>query len=138
MPTIYSYQKFIDALRTVELRLPEDPSTHQPIGTELCTIDGTTYVSLPDGVSLPADQPPEIGTPEAVTLTAALTDQIKAASPHVRLIDQRVRDQIRAKYSLEDELKLLRLGPSTDFTTYTNYIESCRSWGAQQREALGL
>lgn len=47
MAYIVSYQKHIDSIRTVEIRLPEDVSM-QRIGTELATINGVTYVSLPD------------------------------------------------------------------------------------------
>ena len=138
MPTIYSYQKHIDASITRELLMPADPQTGQPLGTELCTIDGLTYVSIPDGISLPVDQPPEIGTPHVVTLTDALKAQIKAASPHVRLIDERVVVAIRSQYSVNDELKLLRLALSTETSTYNAYVEDCRSWGRGEKTKLGL
>ena len=75
MPSIVSYQKHIDSIRTVEIRLPEDATLLQRIGTELATIDGITYVSLPDGASLPANQPEEIAASiQTVTLTPALRE----------------------------------------------------------------
>jgi len=60
MPYIVSYQKFIDIDRTVEIALPADLEG-QRIGVELATIDGVTYVSLPDEVTLPGQQPAEVG-----------------------------------------------------------------------------
>ena len=138
MPTIVSYQKHIDALITRELNLPAGESL-QRLGTELATIDGVTYVSLPDGVTLPAEQPAEIaGSIETVTLTGSLRDAIAAASPHVRLIRQMVQEKIAEVYSMADEIKLLRTAPSSEFEVYNAHAEDCRAWGRSQKAALGL
>ena len=53
MPTIYKYQKISDAYTTYILAEPD----YELLGledriTELCTIDGVTYVSVPDGITL--------------------------------------------------------------------------------------
>lgn len=140
MPSIVSYQKYIDSIRTVEIRLPEDDGLmRQRLGTELATINGVTYVSLPDGVVLPADQPEEIAASvQIVTITPALRDEIANASPHVRLIRERVAGRIAERYSLGDEIKLLRTAPSAEFELYNAYAEDCRAWGRQQKAALGL
>ena len=130
------YQKAISALTTAELRLPEDPQTHARLGTELAEVDGYTYVSLPDGAVLP-EQPAGV-TPEAVVLDDATREAIKAASPHVRLINERVRAAIAERYSYADELKLLRTAPSAEFTAYNAYVEECRAWGHSQKAGLGL
>jgi hypothetical protein len=135
MTSIYAYRKFIDAVRTVEIRLPEDEN-HQRIGTELATIDGETYVSIPAGHELPT-QPQEISVRE-IQLTPELKNQISAASPHVRLIRQKVSEKIAEQYSMGDEIKLLRTAPSAEFEAYNEYAESCREWGREQRAALGL
>ena len=138
MTTIIAYQKYITADITRELRLPEDEN-HQRLGTELATIDGVTYVCLPDGAILPADQPQEIAAGIAVmTLTAAQIAAIKAASPHVRLINQRVAEMIAAEYSLADEIKLLRTAPSAEFEAYNAHAEACRAWGRAEKAKLGL
>lgn len=122
------------------------------MGTELATIDGTTYVALPDGAVLPADQPAEIASSiAAVTLDPALREQIKAASPHCKLIGQRMIEQIRAAYSIDDEMYFARIGvgaatgmyqPSSDelqaMTVFGEFVESVRQWGRQQRAELGL
>ncbi len=138
MPSIVSYRKYIDSQVTRELRLPED-SAHQRLGTELATIEGVTYVSLPDGATLPTDQPQEIGASIAtVTLTDALRDAIKAASPHVRLINVRVQAAIAERYSFADEIKLLRTAPSPECVAYNAYAEECRQWGRAEKAKLGL
>lgn len=135
---IISYQKHIDATITREIKLPEDDK-HQRIGTELATIDGTTYINLPDGAALPADQPAEIAASiTTVTLTAALREQIKAASPHVRLINATVVEKIAEIYSTGDEIKLLRTAPSPEFKAYNAHAEACRAWGREQKAAIGL
>ena len=152
MPSIISYQKHIDSIRTVEIRLPEDATLHQRIGTELATIDGITYVSLPDGVSLPANQPEEIAASiQTVTLTPALREAIKAASPHCQLIAQRMVEKIRALYSIDDEMYFARIGvgaangmytPTQDemqaMTVFGEFVESIRQWGREERARLGL
>ena len=135
MTSIYAYRKFIDAVRTVEIRLPEDEN-HQRIGTELATIDGETYVSIPTGYELPT-QPQEISVRE-IQLTPELKNQISAASPHVRLIRQKVSEKIAEQYSMGDEIKLIRTAPSAEFEAYNAYAEDCRAWGREQRAALGL
>ena len=131
---IYSYQKHIDSLRTVEIALPVDGM--ERLGTELATVDGTTYVYVPDTAALPA-QPPEI-TVEGAILTPELLDAIKAASPHVRLIDARVVEQIRARYSLDDEIKMLRMTPSDESSAYVAYVEACVAWGQTEKAKIGL
>ena len=138
MPTLISYRKHIDALITRELRLPEGEN-HQRLGQEIATLDGATYVSLPDGAVLPADQPDEIAASiETVTLTDTLREAIKAASPQVRLINTTVAEKIAASYSMADEIKLLRTAPSAEFEAYNAHAEACRAWGREQKAALGL
>lgn len=135
-----AYRKHIDSLYTRELRLPEG-SQNQRLGTELCTIDDVTYVSLPDGAMLPTEQPTEILASIQTLPTPLpddLCDEIKAASPHVRLINERVRNAIAERYSLADEIKLLRTAPSPEMQAYDAYAEECRAWGRAQKAALGL
>jgi hypothetical protein len=137
MPVIYKYQKISDAYTTYILAEPD----YELLGledriTELCTIDGVTYVSVPDGITLP-EQPEQI-TVEEVALTDELKAAIRAASLHVQLIDERVVMKIREKYSVNDEIKLIRLGASDDFTAYNDYIETCRAWGAAAKARLGV
>jgi len=140
MPTIITYKKYIDPQVTRELRMPVDANLH-PIGVELATlIDGLTYVSLPDGVGLPVDQPVEIAASivNPVTLSAIKLAELKMESPHVRLINQRVAEGISERYTLADEIKLLRTAPSTEFNTYNAFVEDCRAWGRAEKAKIGL
>ena len=140
MPSIVSYRKHITTEITRTLRLPEDPDSRQVLGTELATLaDGLTYVSLPDGAVLPIAQPSEISASIApVALTDALRTELKRASPHVLLINERVRQKIGARYSLPDEIKMLRTAPSEESVAYNAFVEECREWGRLQKAALGL
>jgi hypothetical protein len=117
--------------------------------TELCTLDGWRYVSVPDGIT--PIVPDTLTTWQSVTVTPALREQIKAASPQCRLIAEQVIARIRATYSLDHELYLARIGigvlqgtytPSADeqaeIAQYQIDVEAAREWGRQQRAALGL
>lgn len=137
MAKILSYRKVTDEYTTYTLREPDYGEEDDHI-TELCTINGVTYVSVPDGMELP-EQPEQIAeTLQEVELTDDLRKQIKKASPHIRLINQRVVEMIRDRYSVDDELKMLRLAPSDESTAYNDYVEECRAWGRQEKEKLGL
>ncbi len=140
MPIIIAYKKYIDQQVTRTLRLPDDDDHHQ-IGVELATLpDGVTYVCLPDGVSLPSDQPDEITESiiNPAILAPELVAELKMASPHIRLINQRVANAIAERYTTADEIKLLRTAPSTEFNTYNAYVEDCRAWGRAEKAKLGL
>lgn len=132
------------------MRLPDsqgaDDSTYC---TELCTLDGVTYVAVPDGVTLP-EQHPEI-TIADVTLTDEMKEQIKAASVHVALIGERMVHKIRAAYSIDDEMYFARIGVGAATGLYTpapdemvemqafgGFVEMVRQWGRVERAKLGL
>ena len=152
MPYIISYQKYTDSQISRTLRLPEDSVTYAPIGTELATIAGVTYVSLPDGVVLPSGQPVEISASiQSVVLTPALRKAINISSPHVQLIKTRIIDEIRKSYSIDDEMYFARIGvgaannlyaPTTDemqaLTAFGQFVEGVRQWGRNERAKLGL
>lgn len=98
-------------------------------------------MSLPDGATLPTQQPAQIvASIETLPnpLPNSLRDEIRAASPQVAYIQQRVVERIRARYSVDDEIKLLRIAPSPETSAWNDYVEDCRQWGREQRAALGL
>ena len=145
MPFIVSYQKQSDAYTTYTLLAPEG-------STELCTLDGVTYVSVPDDVALP-EQPSQIADSivNPVTLTTELREAIKSTSLHCQLIHQRMEDKIREKYSLSDEQYFSRIASGVALGMYAfetceqdalvafgTYIEEVRQWGREQRALLGL
>ncbi len=122
------------------MHLPEGDDHHQ-IGVELATLPGgVTYMCLPDGVTLPIDQPEEIAASiiNPAILAPELVAELKMASPHIRLINQRVADAIAERYTTADEIKLLRTAPSTEFNTYNAFVEDCRAWGRVEKAKLGL
>ena len=146
MPSIIGYQKASDIYTTYQLATPDGAEC-----TELCTLNGITYVSLPDGAVLPPQAAQIAASVAVIALDAALRANIIAASPHCQLIDTRMRDMIRAQYPLEDELKFARIGvgaamgmytPTGDemqaMTVFGVHVESVRQWGRDEREKLGL
>ena len=134
MAKIYKYQKVIDAC-TTHCLFESDYGDGERI-TELCTIDGVTYVSVPDGIALPPQSKQIRVVP--VELTEELSVAIRAASPHIELINQRTVERIRARYSVNDEIKMLRIGPSPETEAYNDWVEACRAWGREQKASLGL
>jgi hypothetical protein len=129
---ILKYQKITDKYTTYTVNDEENRIT------ELCTINGDTYISVPDNVTSPK-QPKEI-TLKPVTMTDELKEQIEETSPHIRLIKKRIKDKIRKKYSIEDELKIIRNkinGIEVEkYTEYNNYVEGCITEGKIEKEAL--
>lgn len=131
MPSIVAFLKASDAWTTYSLNAPEG-------ATELCTLDGVTYTALPDGAVL-GEQPEQIAASvQVIAPDIELRERICAASPHVALIRDRVAAQIAERYSITDEVKLLRTAPSAEFEAYNEYAESCRQWGRDRKAELGL
>lgn len=153
MPSLYAYQKHIDAIHTHELTLPTGQGQERG-GQELCTLpDGRTVVVLFDGFTLPEAQHATIAA--SITRLDAITDELKnairEASPHVRLINQQMQERIRSKYSAEDEMKFSRIGvgqalgqykmtaqETADLTAFGKYLEECRQWAKVERAKLGV
>ena len=114
MPSIVAYLAASDAYTTYRLNAPEG-------STELCTLDGVTYTALPDGAVL-GEQPEQIAASvQVIAPDIELRERICAASPHVALIRDRVAAQIAERYSITDEVKLLRTAPSAEFEAYNEY-----------------
>lgn len=148
MATIYQYQKQITAgADGTIIDFVRSEGDNQPL--ELCTIDGTTYLSVPTGYVL-AEQPAEINfTPTVITDT--LREVIKFNSRAVQLITDEVQKRIRQKYTLEDEQYFARIGVGAALGVYVllegeqealmtfgAYIEECRQYGKAKRAELGL
>jgi hypothetical protein len=145
---ILKYQKITDDFTTHTLVEP-DYQDGGPKCTELCTIGADTYVHVPDDLVLP-DQP-DVLDMEAVSLTPELREEIKAASPHVRLSYRRLQERIRSRYSLEDEQYLTRISIGAVTGSYTMqkdepgliaayqaWVEECRKIAQQERAGWGL
>ena len=145
---IYAYTKVSTPYTTIQMALPYEMDSENQC-TELCTLEGVTYVSVPDSVTLP-DQPAELTITET-TITPELREQIKAASPHCALIAERMEARIRSKYSLSDEQYFARIGVGAalgvhqlepgeqdEMLAFGAWVESARQWGRDERAKLGL
>lgn len=129
---------------TLKVVTPDDQREN-----ELGTIDGLTYISLPDDVVLP-EQPAEINL-QSVTMTDALKEQLKLINPWCKLVAQQIRAKIRERYDSEDEMYLTRIsvgvlagmytylpGEAEAVVEYGQYIEGTRQWGRDERAKVGL
>lgn len=142
MPSLIAYRKAFGPNQTHQLLLPQSPRMGEPAAYELATLaDGRTVVCLLDDQDLPADQPDEIApsiehlpTP----LPAELQAEIAQRSPQVRMINARVVEQIRSAYSIDDEIKLLRIAPSAETAMWNEHVEACRAWGRAEKAKFGL
>ena len=117
----YKYKKIVTDVTTITLVEPDYELLKlkervQVIGE----LDGFTYVEVPDSVPLPEDQP--------VVLIAANLDADR--------IDFQTVEKIRARYSVNDEIKMLRTAPSTESTAWNEFVEKCRADGAAAKELL--
>lgn len=143
------YQKASDAYTEYTLRGPHDPDAPQL--TELATLDGLTYVSVPDGVELPEQFEQIAASVAPAELTPELRKAIIDASPQAQLINQRMIERIRAEYSPDDEAYLNRItvgmmaglytmqpGEMEEVQAFGAFVEEVRQWGREQRALLGL
>lgn len=62
--------------------------------------------------------------------------KIVVASPLFANINGRVVDKIREVYSVNDEIKMLRIGPSVETSAYNDHVEACRAWGREEKARL--
>ena len=155
MPSLIAYRKHVTAMLTHDIVLPAS-TDGEPVAQELATLpDGRTVAALFNGAELDAEaQHAEVAsTIEQLPqpLPSDLRDQIREASPHVRLINTQTQDRIRAKYSAEDEMKFSRIGTGQALGIYKMsdseklalaefgaYLEECRQWGKEKRAKFGL
>ena len=152
MSSILSYRKFIDSQVTRELRLPVDADGNS-VGVELATVGALTYVSIPAGHTLPAEQPAEIaGSIQTVALDDAVRSAIKAASPHCDLIKMRRKQRILDhNYTPEDQFSFLHMaahaaaglvvlnaGQTAALGAYAVVCQEADTWASAQYTALGL
>jgi hypothetical protein len=136
MPSIVKYIPVSDEYTTYNLLYTPSTEMDGPFPTFLGKLDEYMYVSIPDNLVLP-EQPSQI-TIETVTLTPELKEALSASSPHVALVNARVREKIAERYALYDEIKLIRTAPSDEFNIYNAYVEGIRAWGRAEKAKFGL
>ncbi len=93
------------------------------------------YVYIPDGKAMP-----DVGFEvEPVPLTAETRAALKRASGYVAAINDAVRARVRSRYSIEDEIGLLRVGASDpEYLRWNAWVEECRAWGRAEKAKVGL
>lgn len=117
----YKFRKIINACTTLSVVEPDYNLLATPERVRfLDELDGFTYIEVPNSVTLPSDQP--------VELIEANLEEDK--------IDAQVVDKIRSRYSVSDEIKLLRTAPSAESVAWNDYVEECRAWGKALKEML--
>ena len=148
----FKYQQIVENGpdgRTLRVVFGEDTETKEKVGTELATIDGVTYISLPDGKTLP-EQHEELVI-EPIELTEELREAIKRSSSFCRMVSEQRIAKIREHYSIDDEAYFSRIGVGAALGVYTfqpgereqllafgEFVESVRQWGREQRKLVGL
>lgn len=150
MTTIHAYTKHQTPHTVIQALLPDSTGVDDALHcTELATLDGITYLAVPDGVTMPP-QPAEV-TLEAVTLTPELRERLKAESVHSQWIGERMVQKIRARYSIDDEMFFARIGVGAatgmytptagemaDMQAFGQFVENVRQWGRAERAKFGL
>jgi hypothetical protein len=130
----YKFQKVVANGTTYRFVHPNTEG--EQLSTELATINGFTYVHVKEGAELP-EQHPQTGVVE-ITPSVEEMEAIKESSHLVRNINNTVQDKIAERYSMADEIKLLRTHPSVEFDAYNAYVEECRQWGREQKANIGV
>jgi len=106
---------------------------------KLCDILGKKYHSS-DGKIVEEDSKgklTEINGSNRLDYPQIVTE-IKKASPQCAEIKVQVVSKIRERYSVDDEIGILRTGKSAEFDAWNDYVEECRTWGREQKADLGL
>ncbi len=144
---IYKYQRIVTpGPNGTTLYFTQSPNND---GIEIAELAGWYYVFAPDTVTMPAQN--SLINWQVVTPDATLFSEIKAVSRPCQVISDAMQAQIRAQYSLEDELYFARItiGVLTGMYTYQTgeqsavqafgtFVENVRQWGVTQRAAIGL
>ena len=114
----YKYKKIVTDITTYTLIEPDyELLKSKERVREIGVLDGFTYIEVPDSVTLPKEQP--------VLLIEANLE--------ADMVNAQVVQKIRERYSINDEIKLLRLGDSAEKEAWSKYVEECRSWGAKRK-----
>jgi len=104
-------------------KITDDVTTYTPYGDykELGVVDGFTYIS--------AEKLDDIQHKNVVLVpveTSYAQDKI----------NEQIIQKIRQRYSINDEIKILRAGTTDEKSAYNNYVEECRAWGKAMKEML--
>lgn len=109
---------------------------------ELCTIGPTTYVAASESVAF-AKQADAIkfAAVDGATLGSKLPETLSAiekALTQTAGINAQVVAKIRERYSIEDEIKMLRIAPAPEAAAWNDWVEQCLEWGRREKAKMGL
>ena len=62
----------------------------------------------------------------------------EARQEKIDAINAKVRAMIRQRYSITDEIQLMRTAPSEEFDIYNDYVEACRNIGRNEKAFLSI
>lgn len=112
---------------------------------QLCEIEKSKYFTVPAKGLVPAKLVEQDESGKNIELNAAVRPDypqivaaIKASSAQCVAINAAVVARIRERYSVDDEIMMLRIAPSVESAAWNDYVEECRSWGREQKAELGL
>ena len=139
----YSYKKAFDQYTVYHMLFSySEDDTAQPF--ELGTIDGITYVAVPDGYVLPP-QPKQIADSiKEVSPDSEIIAKLADASPVIRLTKRRMAGlEPTVRYSKRDELTLKMIESvvapvvkDAKSITLTEYVDACRVWDKSVLEPI--
>jgi len=76
---------------------------------------------------------------EEVVLTAELKEKLRKNSSHWQRYKERVIEKIREKYSLDDEINIIKTTEDkTKITEYDEYVKSVKDYYAKYKANLGI
>ena len=131
---IFKYQKVTDIYTTHEVIHPDYEQMSEDCARiiDVCTIDGLVYISVPDTITLP--EQPEIikKTLVEVILNSELKTRIKSTSCHIKLMESRIADDAKIRYTKSDEVTLDFLKEFLPTWGVVDYISKCRVWDKPQ------
>ncbi|MEG3637642.1 hypothetical protein [Magnetococcus sp. PR-3] len=123
MHQIYRYPNHL------KIRYPEGGDPNQPV-VYLCELDGQIYLSVP----LDYPKAEQWQGPVEFTEEPDLKHQLRKQALPCLEINEKLQADIRDRYSLEDELRALRVGDPE----YHTFVEGLVSQADAAKAALGL
>jgi len=129
MPKVYTYRKIIDKFTTNTLFEPHSDDEDSARITELCAVDGLTYVFVPDGITLPGQKEIIAQSLKEVMLDTKLKAKIIEKSSYLQLTRKRMKGKtIAVRYSKHDENQLRSMEMFFDPVELDAHVGMCMEW----------
>ena len=131
---LYRYQPIYDKHTRIDANLPENAIIHLS-NDQLEEFDNYQYVAFEEK----APEQPKGIILEEVVLTAELKEKLRKNSSHWQRYKERVIEKIREKYSLDDEINIIKTTEDkTKITEYDEYVKSVKDYYAKYKANLGI